>query len=256
VAVFDQYALYYDLFYGDKDYAAEAKFIENKLLKYAPGTRSIIDLGCGHGRHAIALATAGYRVVGVDISARMLDLAKSAVEHLPKQVGELITLVQGDVTNATNLGEFDAAVSLFHVSNYQSTNESLMGFFKTARSALRRGGVFVFDFWYGPAVLAERPERRIKQLQKDGIQLTRIATPEMDVDRNLVTVHYDISIADQTKQEASHIYETHLMRYLFLPEIEHYALSCGFKLYEAGKWMSLASLDDSCWYGYAILVAE
>ena len=256
VAIFDRYALYYELFYTDKDYALESEFVKAKISAYAPQAKSIIDLGCGNARHTTQFAAAGYGVKGVDISPGMLDLARASVSRLPENTRPRVTLVQADVSNAVGLGIFDVAVSLFHVVNYQTTDESLAGFFKTARAALRPGGVFIFDFWYGPAVLHDRPERRVKSLSKDGTQVIRTATPEMDVERNIVAVHYDVTISNGLRSEAAHIHETHIMRYLFAPEIERHASHCGFKICETGGWMTDKGLDETTWYGYAVLVAH
>jgi len=57
--VFENYARYYDLLYHDKDYNAEAKFVHQLLQIHAPETRSILELGCGTGSHAVLLAELG-----------------------------------------------------------------------------------------------------------------------------------------------------------------------------------------------------
>src|SRR5271170_5275866 len=52
---------YYDLFYRDKDYEAEAKYV-SKFLKGS----TVLDLGCGTGRHGHALIDLGYEVFGTE----------------------------------------------------------------------------------------------------------------------------------------------------------------------------------------------
>src|SRR5258708_32972168 len=74
---FGRYAKLYDLFYRDRDYDGEIAFVRQKLDQHAPGARSILDAGCGTGRHASALAEAAYDVVGVDASTPMIEQAKS-----------------------------------------------------------------------------------------------------------------------------------------------------------------------------------
>lgn len=256
MVIFDRYALYYELLYADKNYALEARFVEKKFLSYAPRAKSIVDLGCGNARHTIQFAEAGYTVKGVDFSPSMLNLAQTAVARMTESARRRVTLACADVSNAMNLGTFDVAISLFHVVNYQASDESLLGFFKTARGALKPGGVFIFDFWYGPAVLHDKPEKRVKSLGNDRIRIVRTATPQLDVERHIVTVHYDVAIADGSGPESSHIHESHIMRYLFAPEIERYASQQGFKVERMGKWMTDESLSVSAWYGYAVLVAN
>ena len=67
MAVFYSYAQYYDLLYREKDYPGEVDYVDALIKKYAVNdARTILDLGCGTGGHAILLARKGYRVTGVD----------------------------------------------------------------------------------------------------------------------------------------------------------------------------------------------
>jgi SAM-dependent methyltransferase len=68
----------------------------------------VLDVGCGPGRHALALARRGIAVVGVDISQTFIDLATAAAgaEALPAD------FVRADARTLAFDGEFDAAISL------------------------------------------------------------------------------------------------------------------------------------------------
>ena len=69
MAVFDRYAQYYDLFYREKDYRGEVDYVDALIKRYATNdARTILDLGCGTGGHAVLLAQKGYHVTGVDRS--------------------------------------------------------------------------------------------------------------------------------------------------------------------------------------------
>ncbi len=81
----------------------EADFLVDALGLRA-GDR-VLDVGCGPGRHAHALAGRGMNVVGVDISQRFVDLA---VESAPAGA----TFVRADARKLSYDAEFDAAVSL------------------------------------------------------------------------------------------------------------------------------------------------
>jgi SAM-dependent methyltransferase len=73
------------------------------LLGLGPGSR-LLDVGCGPGRHAVALTRHGVDVVGVDISPRFVELARHAAPAA--------TFVCADATELSYDNEFDAAVSL------------------------------------------------------------------------------------------------------------------------------------------------
>jgi len=81
----------------------EVGFLVDELA-LRPGMR-VLDVGCGPGRHARALATRGLEVVGLDISARFVALA---AEDAPAGA----TFVRGDARTMTFDAEFDAVVSL------------------------------------------------------------------------------------------------------------------------------------------------
>lgn len=57
---FQDYAYYYNAFYQDKDYKAEAAQIDGLLKKYGSNISAIINYDCGTGRHDIELFKMGY----------------------------------------------------------------------------------------------------------------------------------------------------------------------------------------------------
>ena len=66
--------------------------------------------------------------------------------------------------------------------------------FETAFTHLVRSGLFIFDFWYGPAVLAQRPEVRVKHLEDEIIEVTRTADPTLHLNENVVDVNYSVVV--------------------------------------------------------------
>ncbi|MEI6126605.1 MAG: class I SAM-dependent methyltransferase [Pseudomonadota bacterium] len=188
---FNAYARYYDLLYKDKNYEAEAAFIYRLIRKYSPGAVTVLDLGCGTGQHDFFLSAMGCSVTGVDRSAEMLDKAKNSAG-----VAE-IDFMQGDIRTVRLNRTFDAVISLFHVMSYQTTQEDIRSACTAARTHITAGGLFIFDFWYGPAVLTERPVVRIKRLEDEHSAVTRIAKPVLYPNRNVVDVNYQIFIRDK-----------------------------------------------------------
>lgn len=92
--------------------ATEAAFAIDQL-NLRPGMR-VLDLACGAGRHAIALAQAGLDVTGLDLSAILLAKARSRAADL----GLPIHLVEGDMRHLGDLGPFDAVLSFFTSFGY------------------------------------------------------------------------------------------------------------------------------------------
>jgi len=244
------YVSYYDLFYADKDYGAEAAFTVDVIKRHRPMATSLLELGCGSARHAVEFAQSGFSVAGIDRSADMIARGRERIARLPADLRDRIALIQGDATNYRADAVHDAVISLFHVMSYQTTNDALHRTFRTARSATTPGGLFVFDFWYGPAVLTDRPEVRVRRVANADVEVVRIAEPDHDVNRNIVDVKYTFLAIDKKTGRGDERTEVHPMRYLFLPEIELLAAGAGFEIVESGEWLSGRELGARCWSGY------
>ncbi|MGL5807353.1 MAG: class I SAM-dependent DNA methyltransferase, partial [Xenococcaceae cyanobacterium] len=186
MSVFANYSRYYNLLYKDKNYRGEAKFVHELLATHAPNAKSILELGCGTGIHATLLAELGYEVYGVDLSEGMLEQAQQNLNSLSPELSSRLQFSQGDVRNVRVDRTFDVAISLFHVISYQTSNKDLEDAIITAKTHLKPGGIFLFDCWYGPTVLSDRPAVRVKRLEDEEIIVTRVAEPVMYANDNLV----------------------------------------------------------------------
>src|SRR5262249_11360261 len=181
---FQKYSVYYDLLYRDKDYAAEAEYVARTIRSASPAARSILEFGSGTGRHGRLLAALGLDVHGIERSADMVAMAHAAPRPPMSGASGSFTCEVGDLRSA-NIGQsFDAVIALFHVISYQTTNEDLQAAFRVAAHHLAPGGVFLFDVWHGPAVLTVQPKERIKSIEDDRFEVTRIARPELDSNRS------------------------------------------------------------------------
>ena len=119
--------------------------------------------------------------------------------------------------------------------------------FRNAALHLKKGGIFIFDYWYGPAVLAQKPTTRIKRMESDAVAVTRLAEPEMDINRSTVDVNYHIFIRDKISGTVEELRETHRMRYLFASDIDFLARSTGFEIAHSCEWLSGGAPNERTW---------
>lgn len=248
MSVFLDYSKYYDLIYSDKDYEKEVNYIDN-LLTQCPQKKiqSILELGSGTGKHAYHLAQKGYEIAGIDLSEEMLKQANSMLSKLPIELTSKIRLEKGDVRTYRTTQTFDAAISLFHVLSYQNTQRDVMAMFQTAKAHIKPGGLFIFDCWYGPAVLNQKPSVRFKQWQNNDLCVERVAVPAMHENENRVTVNYHLFIKEKTNDGYHKLQESHPMRYFFLPEIENLCDAFGMKIEKAVEWLTNNPLSSDTW---------
>jgi len=223
------YASTYDALYRDKDYRQECEIVLELLRDHAEReTRSILDLGCGTGSHAIRFAELGLDVLGVERSSAMLDLARAKIEPWPS-----IELHQSDIRSLELDRQFDAAVMLFAVLGYQNSDEDVLAALQTARRHLVRGGALVFDIWYGPAVLHERPSTRFSRIPLERGEVLREVTPQLDETARLCRVRYALSRIEDG-QVAERAAEEHVVRFFFPDELRSFLERAGFSL----VWLS------------------
>lgn len=240
MSVFDKYyAQYYDLLYKDKDYESEANYIIFLIKMFYPEAKSILDLGCGTGRHAKLFSDAGFEVLGVDQSPYMLQEAMN-------RKNDNLDFIEGDIRFLTLKRKFDIVTALFHVLSYQNNNKDVETLFKTAYEHLNKNGLFIFDFWYGPTVMTQKPEVRIKELENANVKFIRIALPKIDYSKNIVEVHYNIFAMEKNNTFLEYK-ETHPMRFFFDPELELFVEITGFKLESKFAWMKLDMPTENDW---------
>lgn len=246
MTIFADYSKYYDLLYQDKDYQGEVNFIDALLQEHATQPKTLLELGSGTGKHASLLAKKGYEIVGIDQSKTMLEMAGQLLAAEPALTKQL-RLFEGDVRTFTIDQRFDAAISLFHVLSYQTSNQDIEQMFTTVKQHVKPGGLFVFDCWYGPAVLEQKPTIRHKKLENNEMIVERIAEPTLDVNANTVNVHYHLFVQNKPNTTFQKMEEDHLMRYYFLPEIERICAQFDMKIALACEWLSRQPLSDNTW---------
>jgi SAM-dependent methyltransferase len=246
--VFKDYAYYYNAFYKDKDYKAEAAQVDSLLKMYGNDIHKVINFGCGTGRHDIELAKLGYQCAGIDLSPLMIEIAKENV----KAIGLGIPFSVADIRKYESSCKYDAVISLFHVMSYQNTNQDILSAFRSARNVLNKGGIFLFDAWYGPGVLTDKPCVRVKEVEDDKNRLIRIAKPVMHDKENIVDVNYEVLVIDKSTSKTQVINEVHNMRYFFRPELEYFLNEEGFELIDNLDCNSLVETSYDSWTSFFV----
>jgi len=241
------YASIYDVVYRGKDYAAEVDLIERFLARHGiAGPRRLLDLGCGTGNHAFSLARRGHRVTAIDRSLAMLDRARAKAASEVAAGDSVPTFREADVRKF-DLGErFDAALMMFTVLGYLHDDVDLLSALAAVRAHLDTGGLFIFDVWNGPAVLALRPQDRIINVQDGPAQIIRKTRTRLDAPNHLCHVHFDLERTGGGKPMRSE--EEHVVRYFFPDELRSALLSSGLRLLDLRRFPDgEAPPDEEAW---------
>lgn len=142
MALYDAYASLYDR-------TGQSRFSLRMVLyafflwaQHSPyRVQRVLDLACGTGSAAIALARRGYEVTALDLSETMLDKAKLKA----KRWNASVTWLQGDFRRFQAGGPFDAVTCFYDALNYLLVPDELEETFRQVRAHLRHDGLFLFD---------------------------------------------------------------------------------------------------------------
>lgn len=220
---FHELARIYDDLMRGISYDLWLVYIRNlwRSRKHQPS--SVLDIACGTGNVSYLLAQEGLRVVGVDVSAPMIDRANAKLTRAQSEDGNP-RFYCCDAAALELQEQFDSAVSLFDSLNYILDYDRLVAAFGSAYRHLVPGGLFVFDVntiyalshgFFDQQNLAPAPYPRY-QWRSRWDDATRLCTIEMDFEH-----------LGETCVHTFH--ETHLQRGYTRDELEKGLLSVGFR---------------------------
>ena len=127
-----------------------------KDLGLPPGA-SVVDVGCGEGKHALALAERfGFVVRGIDPVPRHIELAQEGLTRAAERKGELSRLVHFELGAAEALPLDDASVDLVWCRDVLLHVAELGRVYGECRRVLRRGGRVLVYQWFRTDRLEQR----------------------------------------------------------------------------------------------------
>jgi SAM-dependent methyltransferase len=228
-----EFAEVYDVIYADRD---DVSFWQ--AMAAPAGGGPLLEIGCGTGRVALALARAGREVTGLDLSAPMIERARAKLSAEAPSVRERVSLVVGDMT-AFDLGRrFAMIVSPFGGFQHLTTVDQQLACLACCRSHLRPGGTLVLDLFNPSPVPTDCLEDEPVDAEEEATLLEwsrgrRIRSwiavvgyrPAEQV--NECELVCEIVEADGSSRRISDAFP---LRYLFRYELEHLLVRAGFEL--------------------------
>ncbi|HEU5057504.1 MAG TPA: class I SAM-dependent methyltransferase [Kofleriaceae bacterium] len=139
----------------------DVSFYRRLARELLGGPGRILELACGSGRVTTALLRDGHQVVGVDLSAPMLERAGARIARLGRSARARATLVEGDVRELDLGARFPLVIMAFNSFEHLYTRVEVAACLERVRAHLEEGGRFAFDV-QNPNLtwLARDPSRR------------------------------------------------------------------------------------------------
>jgi len=132
---------FYPVIFPEQRLAAAADEIDKLLRLIKPKGRSVLDLCCGPGRYAIALAKRKYRVTGVDRTKYLLDKARART----RKARVKIEWIRQDMRDFIRPGSFDLILNMFTSFGYFDDKNQDIDVLRNIFSSLKPGGIFLID---------------------------------------------------------------------------------------------------------------
>jgi SAM-dependent methyltransferase len=196
-AAYAQSAALYDLIYDFKDFPATTARLRELIAAHAPAARSILDVGCGTGRH-LELLGPEFERVGIDLSEEMLAVARRRCPD--------VDFWQADMT-AIDLGRrFDVVTCLFSAVAYVRTVERLDEAVARMAAHLGPDGLLLLEPWLSP----ERywvGHLAVNHAERDGVSVSWMYVQELVDGCSRFDIHYLVG----SPQGVVHFEERHEM---------------------------------------------
>jgi ubiquinone/menaquinone biosynthesis C-methylase UbiE len=205
------------------------------LARFDARPQTILDIACGEGTFAVAMAKKGLQVTGVDQSPQMLQFARERAERENVKV----EFVLQDMRSLPFEERFDLVTCWFDSLNYLLELEDLEKTFAGVCRALKKAGLFIFDMntIYGLAVDWQRYHCYVQQ---DTAELFEIHRPSYDLEKNIATMKITGFVKEGdgwTRMD-----EVHRERGYTLEDIRQCLKEVGFQ--ELACWGNLVEMSE------------
>lgn len=218
-----------------------AELLPAALERFDAQPQTILDIACGEGTFAVAMAKKGFQVTGVDLSPQMLQFARERAEDQNVNVEFVLQDMRylSFEENAVSTSEFDLATCWFDSLNYLLVLEDLEKTFVGVYRALKKAGLFIFDMntAYGLAVSWPRLPCYVQQ---DTPGLFEVHRPSYDLEKNIATMKVTGFVKEGNRW--TRMDEEHKERGYTLKDIRQCLQKAGFQ--ELACWDSLQEMSE------------
>jgi len=210
---------------------------------------NILELGCGTGRVALALAKEGFNVTGLDLSNEMLDVFKKKLAAADDSIKSRIEIVHGNMADFGFDKKFDLIIVPFRAFQCVTDDKDIENSLKCVKNHLTGEGIFIvnvfnpridLETWCSPeAVQWERLDETtgnyvIKKWSQDKI----------DGENRVMYITFIYEVKDKSGK-VSIIEDKLKLKYHYEHQLQSAVEKSGLKISEKFGWYDKTSVDEA-----------
>lgn len=190
-------AKYYEIAFSFIDAKKQVRLLEKFITKHSKiKVLRVLDVACGTALQLREFARSGYKAVGLDFSANMLQYLKevSRLENLT------IETVQADMNNFKLKEQADFAYIMMGSIIYTKNNKSFLSHLDSVASSLKSGGLYIIENmpldWMSPSFF--KSQTWVMREGKTKVKTTYKITPKNALTQ-IVTQSIKLDVMDNSK---------------------------------------------------------
>ena len=215
------------------------------------GIKNILELGCGTGRVAIALAKEGFNITGLDLSNEMLDVFRQKFDKLDGNIKNNIELVHGNMADF-NLGKkFDLIIAPFRAFQCLTDEKDIENSINCVKNHLSDNGIFIIN------VFNPHPDRmnenwcyplrtqweRLDETTGNYV-IKKHSGDKIDLENRIIYVTFIYEVKDKSGN-VSTLEDKLKLKYHFETDLTEIIENAGLKINEKFGWYDKTSVEEA-----------
>ncbi|MCU0823025.1 MAG: class I SAM-dependent methyltransferase [Leptospira sp.] len=156
---------YFSIEEPSRKFSEEVSFLRETFKRHKIHTA--LDVGCGTGEHVKELQAMGFKILGVDASNRMLEIAKTRFPHCHYEYGKMETYIAKQPV--------DSVICLYGTFNYLLNDDSVLNFLRNSYKNLKQAGLLILEIWNADPIhrIKRKPITNVSSVRQGNVSIRR-----------------------------------------------------------------------------------